>query len=55
MRLLDISNALDGDDVFAIDADEWSKTGVDRSMVDLLRRRTVLGDDLARVQRVSSA
>jgi hypothetical protein len=35
MGFLDIPNALDGDDVFAIDAGEWRKTRIHTGMVDL--------------------
>ena len=46
MWLVDISNALHGNDVFAIDTDERCQAGIDRGMVDFLGRRVELGDHL---------
>jgi hypothetical protein len=42
MRILDIANALNRDDMFAIDADKRSKASIDGSMIYLLCGRVSL-------------
>jgi hypothetical protein len=46
MRALDIANALDGYDMFSVNADDGCKAGVDRGMVYLPSSRIDLRDDL---------
>lgn len=46
MRALDIADAFDGDDMFAIDTYEWGQAGVDGGMVDLFCGWVILRDHL---------
>lgn len=46
MRALDIANPLYGDDMFPVNTDDRSKTGVDRGMVYLPSSRVYLRDNL---------
>lgn len=45
MRLLDVADALDGDDVLAVDRGEGGEAGIDAGVVDLLCGGVVLGDN----------
>ena len=46
MRILDIADALDRDDMLAVDADEGREAGIDGSVVDGFGGWVVLRDDL---------
>ena len=46
VRVLRISNSFDCYDVFPINANEWGDTGIHGGMVDFLRCRIDMGDDL---------
>lgn len=46
MRVLHIANALNGDDVFAVDADQWRQTGVHGRVIDLVGGWVDMRDDL---------
>lgn len=45
MRLLDVADAFDRDDMFAVNAGKRGKTGIDACMVDLFGGWIVLGDN----------
>lgn len=52
MGILDISDALDGDDMLAIDTDNGRQTGVDGRMVEFLRSLVDIGHHLDCCQKV---
>lgn len=45
VRLLGVTDALDGDDVLSVEARKRRQTRVYASMIDLFGRRVVLADD----------
>ena len=45
VRLLDIADTLDGDDMLPVDGYKWSKAGIYTGMIDLLGGWIVLRDD----------
>ena len=48
------ADALDGDNMLAVDGDQGGQAGIDRGMIDLLRGGIELRDNLRLISKVGS-